>query len=298
MPSKRQNLERLLSSAYDLQQRRRLRAIPISSVESVPKGPKGMNTDRVLTVVIGIYGLVLVFVLSDSFPLIFKLAISVIGLSVLLLVLWKWERVISRQRLRWAVGVGAVIVYCTSLTFPITKQYQRETDINVTFKESPAFTWWRRQLIKHDPARFRDFLKELDIQVPDSLPPFGVSTGRLAQGTNIATPPNLSLNRSELSIGESVVKDRVTVTGVYAGYVVARNLQNANADIPQPITPNQNRIYEWSSTLMVGIGFSRYFNYSFWRKAPPDIGFPPLHLFWNLRNPLGAHLSDRLAVAQ
>jgi hypothetical protein len=299
MPSKRENLERLLQSAYDLQQQQRLQAIPIPSVDSVPKDSKPMNTDKVKDIVIGLLGMVLGFVgASDTYPLYVNLFVYALALIGILYAVWRWKASKAHGVVHRAVILAvAFMVYSALIWYPVSKQYSRETNINVTFKESPAFTWWRRQLIQHDLAKFRDFLKALDIQVPDSIPPFGVATGRLAEGTYIATPPNLSLNRSELSIGESVVKDRLTVTGVYAGYVVARDLKNANADIPQPITPNQNRIYEWGSTLMVGVGFSRYFNYSFWGKAPPDIGFPPLHLFWDLRKPIGAHFADRLAVA-
>lgn len=102
-----------------------------------------------------------------------------------------------------AVGFVAAIV-CLVLLIRIAWILMRRT--TVPFKNASEFSWWRRQVIKHDISGIREYFVSLDIPVPEGMPPLTFSDQN--QGTY--TPPQAY--RGELIIPRPEVRNRKAVT--------------------------------------------------------------------------------------
>jgi hypothetical protein len=229
---------------------------------------------------------------SEMFPL--KVNV-LLYLSALALVWFGVKQATESKTKRAKIGwpVVALLVSLLLIYFPLQRQYNREINLHIHFKESPDFFWWRRQIITHDIARMRDYFISLEIPVPEDLPAIGVQTGPNSGTCGQVTPPGLPLYRSEIVIGESSVKNRQTVTSCYSDYVVGSVMSKALAGIPWPIPPD--RIGELGEQLMLSSGFSQYFVWSFWDAKTDTPGFGIW--FWDIRERLGSDYTDRLAAA-
>ena len=258
---------------------------------------KSLNTDHFLAIISILVGVVLAFVgFVEVFPLYVNLAVYIAGIAIILYGLDRWEKT-QEWKARMKMGLLALIlaIYCALLYFPVKKQYERENDARITFKDSPLFTEWRKQVIRHDISQFKSFLNELDIDTPSAVPPFGIQTGSSAGQIGSVTPAGLPVNRSELLIGESHIKERESATLVYSDYVMDKLAEKALRNIPWPI-PN-DRVTELALVSMATQGFARYFNFSFWGSQPDTAFFPPAEIMWEMRKEMGRSFSDRLAAS-
>lgn len=255
---------------------------PLVNQSPAPHERRGIPTDVVQASLLSILGIVFAVVgLVDIYPLWLNSIFYLLGLLAILWSVSRWERVGD-----WGIGkkgpilLVVVVVYVLLLSRPVYKQYEKETNINVTFKDSPAFTFGRRQIIRRDLTNVSQYLKDLGVPLPGSLPPLTVHS-RSGGGCGETATPNLPLYRAELILSESGVKDREVVTSCYINYVVMNlslaHLSNGN-DIP--------------FVMMVAMGLADYLNTSFWDSKP--FGLYSVEL-WEIRKRLGKGFADRLA---
>ena len=247
-----------------------------------PHQRRGIPTDVVQALLFSVLGIVFAVVgLVDIYPLWLNGIFYLLGLIAILWSVSRWEKVGD-----WGIGkkgpilLIVVVLYVLLLSPPVYKQYEKETNINVTFKDSPAFTFGRRQIIRRDLTNVSQYLKDLGVPLPSSLPPLAVHAGS-GGGCGETATPNLPLYRAELILSESGVKDREVVTSCYINYVVMNlslaHLSSAN-DIP--------------FVTMVGMGLSDYLNTSYWDSKPWGLYSVEL---WDIRKSLGKDFADRLA---
>ena|SRR5437773_7681160 len=108
----------------------------------------------------------------------------------------------------WAICLGLV----GRVIWIAWKILASRTDI--TFKHASAFTWWRRQVIRHDIAGMHAYFASLEIPVPDKIPSLTVHE----EGQAIFNPPHMY--RGELQIPRQQITNRKLVTHIYAVYVM------------------------------------------------------------------------------
>jgi len=149
---------------------------------------------------------------------------------------------------------------------------------------SPYFTWWRKQVIRHDLTNANEYLNGLNLSMPNGMPPLGIQTG--ASNCGSVTPRELPLYRSEIVIGQFSVRSRQIVTLCYIQYLVQTMI---------PLSDGDNQIIEG---LTLDVIFSSYLSYSFWNKRPPLApGYDFTQVFWRLRQCLGKDFTDHLVAA-
>ena len=231
---------------------------------------------------------------AEVFPLAVSLLLYGLALTVLSAGIWEDTKGLKKKHKIWS-RAGLFGIYGFVIFFPLQNQYDKEINLRLDFKESPYFSWWRRQVITHDIAKFKKYLTDLRISVPREIPPLGIETGQNSGGFGLLTPPNLPLYRSTLTIGESHVSDRPAATGTYSGYVVERLQFKSFSNVPWPIP--KERLPEYMNSLLIGRGFTDYFNSSFWNENRIEFPSLPANLFWKLRANLGAPFADKLAAS-
>jgi hypothetical protein len=251
-----------------------------SKESSVSENHNTLSTEMLLVVV----GLIFTVVgLRDMFPLWMNILFCAMGLILFSWALWKWEGFkIWRGWEKALLIFGFNLLYCSCLVYPIKQQYDREIKISLVFKESPQFTWWRKQVITHDFAKLRDYFISLDIPCPPEFPPIGVQD---AGNTGSNNPPGFPLYRTEELIGNDRVKDRMVVTSIYTDTVIwdylAKNSKwvNSGGDLIR--------------FKIICETFSFYYNGSYWNKEPIEM-MPILIPLWKIHEELGADFTDKL----
>ena len=253
-------------------------------------GSKTLSSEQVWNVVLAVLAFVLAVVgVQEVYPLTLNLIIYAISLVLILSAIWRWEKAGAWSAFRRVfVLVISGLGYCWFLSYPILKQYQKEINIKLSFKDSPQMTWWREQVITYDLYRMQTYLSGLGIPVPSSLPPISVGTGALANETGSSTPPNLPVNRGSLMIGSSKLNDRKSMTQEYTSYVVQQQSTNVLGVFPNFV--------DGIPLLMMGNGLAGYFNASYWKEKPPMF-FPSGDILWSVRSSLGEPFADKLAGA-
>jgi len=247
-------------------------------------------TGVVVAVVFGFVGYV------EIFPLYVNLIVYGVGILSFVFAAWHWEATAGWRRWQKTVSVVLLLAVCTVVVyFPSIKQYHRETDIRLVFKESPLFSWWVRRRITHDVARFRQYLLALDIAVPMDTPPLDVyDTQRM-----VAAP---LLYRGSLGIARERIHDRMAATGVYADYVFGRlalmtpeQAQEFFTATPPYFRDEKSRFFLGSRVTMSDI-CSRYFNWSFWERKPADALDSWEFTLWDIHEQLGGEFTDKLVA--
>jgi hypothetical protein len=255
----------------------------------VPPQSRVLSTEIVLNVLLGITGIVLTIIgISDVYPLWVNICFYVGVLSVILWGVSRWERLSKLKGYRKVIVMIVVtFIYFALLFYPVSEQYKRENSIAITFKASPLFTFSRKQIIRHDLTNVKQYLKDLNVNVPSDLPPIAVRTGKNTGGCAEVTPPGLPLYRSEFDIGAENVGDRKTTTQCYIEYVV-----NGLAVNNSKSNNFMNVVYG----LGISQGIAEYLNMSFWNEKETN---PQLYAYelWGIREHLGKAFADNLAVA-
>jgi hypothetical protein len=188
-----------------------------------------------------------------------------------------------------ALYAAVIACYGYLISFPVVKQYKKEINLSLDFKEPANVSVFRKQLITYDIAKFRDFLSSLQIEVPTEVPPIAISTDvNDAKQTGSSTPPNLHNYRFELMIGRLVVLDRGAVTDTYSRYVFQQKWSKAARGIQVPA-----QFY----ILVNLVGIADYFNSSYWNKKSVTTLSLLTNYLWDLREHLGASFTDKLAAA-
>ncbi|MFZ0912598.1 MAG: hypothetical protein WBQ76_07805 [Candidatus Korobacteraceae bacterium] len=251
--------------------------------------PALLSTKQWLPIASVLLAVVLALIgLQDVFPLWLNVVFYAAALLLFLYSCWKWETTAlwSRGRKIWG-AVLVVMIYGCFVAFPITKQYQREVNIKLTFKTSPELSWWRRLVITRDIYKFRDYLTSIGISVQPNVPPIAVSW---TSGGGSVTPPSLPMYRSELLIGRGEVRDRRKVTESYANYEI-------ELIIGKTLMRDRN-ITIFSKAMLSTLGIADYFSQSYWNEPPPPAErLPSVRLLWDIRNKEGAEFADLLAAA-
>lgn len=171
----------------------------------------------------------------------------------------------------------------------MVNQYNKEINLNLAFREPANISVFRKQLIRYDIAKFRDFISGLQISVSAEVPPIAIRPDFQANEIGSSTPPNLPNYRFELLIGTTAIFDRRAVTNMYGHYVFDQMISKAAAGTVIPI-----RFYIYGNNLG---GIAEYFNSSFWNRKYA-IMFSPLEGYlWDIREHLGASFTDKLAAA-
>lgn len=161
---------------------------------------------------------------------------------------------------------------------------------NITFKEASVLTWWRRLVIRYDVAGMHAYFSQLEIPIPDKIPPLTVHEENPA----IFSPP--TVYRGELRIPRTQVADRKVVTNIYAAHVIQRALQKSlpgwltgsGEAAPEALNPHLFFQHAFFAT-----GLREYFHKSYWnyfQEVPPDA-----LILWKIRQSLGRSFADRLA---
>ena len=142
-----------------------------------------------------------------------------------------------------------------------------------------------------DVARFRDFLNDLGISLPTTLPPFEIQSN--SGGTGMVTPPpGLSLDRSAIVIGGANIRDRSAATAAYSNYVL---WQLANKTLAS--SPAQNQILYIGNLSFMLNGISAYLNASYWGHYPPRTALPPFRILLAIRQSVVNTFTDSLAAS-
>lgn len=264
----------------------RLGEIPLPPVADPMKEASKKSVPRaIIELVVGIaFGMAAVF---EMYPLEINGILCALGLIGISLGVREFTKESKPVIIKASWRVGAFLLYGMLIFFPLRRQYLREINLHLEFKDSPYFCWWRRQLITHDVAKCRDFLGELGIETPGRLPPFSIQSG--AGGGGIATPPKLPIDRSTLTIGESDIRERAVATSTYINYVVELLVSKSLSD--------SDSVQDIANLGMVREGFASYFNSSFWSTASLINGFPPSNFLWEIRKATDSQFSDKIAAA-
>ena len=159
----------------------------------------------------------------------------------------------------------------------------------ITFKEASAFTWWRRQVIKHDIAGMHAYFTGLEIPVPDKFPPFTV----IEERQTIFTPPHLY--RGNLNVPLHQITDRRAVTHVYAVYVMLTALPDPTKS-PAFWNSIPDSLIQLNQTTFFSTDLREYFHASYWNSVNPETGLPAgAAVLWKIRGMLGRAFADKLA---
>ncbi|MFY9947592.1 MAG: hypothetical protein WAK27_02785 [Candidatus Sulfotelmatobacter sp.] len=221
--------------------------------------------DLVLSRVLPILGMVLAFVgTTDMFPIYVNLAVYVTGLFAIEIGVWRWENANRWGRIGRFVTISAVgVLYALLLVQPIEKQYVRENDMKLSFREFSGISWWDQWRITHHFARMRDRFIALGIAVPPETPPIDMKAGTTFE-TRFAV--NLPAYRGYLSANRTDFKN-VGVrafTYEYSVYVVSSAL-GIKTGYATDRTVQQN---------VVSNSFGEYFDRAYWNKSDgPSFGF-------------------------
>ena len=223
------------------------------------------------------------------------LMVAVSG-ALLIYLVWEWKYVAKRHPalrliLTFAVIAGISIpswkLAAESNTKISSKEAQSQTSaestVRLDFKASPALTSEVKHRITQDITRFKKYFVELDIPVPDELPPIHVREGLLAYGTTEF--PGQKTYLSEILISERLINDPANATRAYCDYVVGeavRRPQSAHIDPAQ----------EFDATYV----FAEYFNWSFWGRNPPKEEHPRVAALWKIRETEGHDFGDKIAA--
>ena len=135
-----------------------------------------------------------------------------------------------------------------------------------------------------DIARMKAFLTDLNVPVPNNIPPFSVSY--LKGGSGFILTQNVSL--SYFAVRPADIHDRMVMTALYVNYVFYR-----------PFTQvRENSTMFASDPRPAGsIILSEYLNWSFWNRVASQVESPWVPVLWDIRLRLGKDFTDRLAVA-
>jgi hypothetical protein len=165
----------------------------------------------------------------------------------------------------------------------LQRQYKRETSIAITFKYSDSVTWWSRQRIIRNIAKFKEYLTGLGISVPDELPP--ISIGGRSGG--IYLPQTY---RGEMDIDESRINDPLEATGVFSDYIILLQYQK--------VFYQDNSVgYSKNPLAPAFYVFAEYYNFSFWNKRPNEVKNPWIMILWKIRESTGKKFTDSLVAA-
>jgi hypothetical protein len=252
---------------------------------NIPRRNNPLSTDRVL----GILAIILTTIgLRDMYPLWMNAGFLGMGLILSLWAISKWEGLKGRppkKVLPVLLLVG--LVYCAAFAYPMKQQYDRQTAIEITFKDSPLFTWWRQQVIRHDLAGFRAYLSELGIETPSTLPPLTISPND--NGGDVNEPGGLPEYRAEIGIGKLRVGNRMGMTFAYGDYVIHQKFSNSK--LLQPF--DVHNAFVATATIDP---LNAYFNASYWGKPEKAFMGPLGETLWDIRSQFGRNFTDRLAA--
>jgi len=253
-----------------------------------------LSTDRLLAFAALIVGLSFGFIaVIDIYPLAVNILVYLFCLTLLLFGGWKWEGTVSWRLWRKLLGCGLVtLVFCIIVSYPVSRQYERETSIKLSFKQSPLLTWWIRQRIIRDVAAFKQYLKALDIVVPEELPPVAVSelAGFEVYFSNDCCRLSASPYRGELSVKPTDIHNRMAATDSFVMYVVLLQFEPF-------LAKESSEAFSHDARAPVAYAAGEYYNSSFWDTVPtPDKGTWTTVL-WEVRDTLGKAYTDRLVAS-
>jgi len=211
-----------------------------------------------------------------------------VALAAILWAIGRWESAASwGTAKKVSVQILVTVLYCSFMKYPLLNQYNKELNINVSFKDSPEMSWGRKQIIIYDLSGIQRYLSSLGIPVPKEFPPITTDTRSPANQSGWNTRPGLPLDRGSMSIAAADLRDRKKTTAEYTSYVFLHDSQKLLS-----IPPDQGL----APLLLLSWGFSGYFNASYWNKRD-ELFVPPGKLLWKLRENLGIPFTDRLAAA-
>jgi hypothetical protein len=183
----------------------------------------------------------------------------------------------------WSVSMMVVFA---ALAPALKRQYEREYDSGIQFKESPEIDWWYSFLIRRDCTKMRDYLHELKIPIPEGIPPIGVQHGQAAsEKYELSADPNVPVYRREILISErDALEGNIRAfTDRYADYVMLIDLmmkelkQHGPKQHGPANTQSVNLFYAESA-------FGPYFNWSFWGENKGSSVSAWSDYFWNLKD--------------
>jgi len=161
---------------------------------------------------------------------------------------------------------------------------------NVTFKHTSEFTWWRRQVIKHDIAGMHAYFESLDIPVPDVIPPWTIH----GEGQAMFTPPHIY--RGELKIPRPQITHRKVITHIYAVYVMQFAFPDPMKSAPffDSIMTNPANAHQLFQITFFSTELREYFHASYWNSMTIDAP-TGASILWKIRDALGKKFADNLA---
>jgi hypothetical protein len=250
---------------------------------------KQLSSAQVGSIFLTVFGVVLAVVgVQEMFPLTINLAVYLASTAILFWGGWRWEKAAEWSKTRRLITLVPVfLLWIFFLSYPISRQYAKEVNIDLSFKDSPEMTWWREQVITWDLSRMQKYLSGLGLKVPSALPPISVVTGRFSNVIGSTTPPDLPVKRGSLFIGASLLNDRSSATAEYVRYVLDENdemaIYRAFPDIKSA-----------SSLNMMMFELPGYFNGSYWNRKPKVAIFAGV--LWAIRSRFGQAFADKLAA--
>lgn len=204
--------------------------------------------------------------------------------ALLIYLVWAWKYVAKRHL---AVRLVLTLAIIAGISLPSSKLAESRTSpgstVRLVFKASPALTPEVKHRITQDIARFKKHFVELDIPVPDELPPIHAADGLTAFGA--IQFPGAKTYVSEILISERLINDQANATRAYCDYVVGEALR-------RPQSAHIDPAQEFDATYV----FAEYFNWSFWDRNPPKEEHPRVAALWEIRENEGHDFGDNIAA--
>jgi hypothetical protein len=247
--------------------------------------PKYFTTEFVFTILFAFAGYLLP--IGDYVPLEVNIAVCCVAVALAVYTLWKWEKVKD-----WAIAKKIVIclvvmlAYVSTLGLGLNKQYATEYNMNLSFKEYPAFTWWMELRVTWNFAKARDYLKSLTIPINPETPPIDIVYSNAGSVASLPKPTY----REAINIGAAQLKESRGQTRAYVFYQMAYVL-------PKP--DNSAPFGRQGAYLRQVNDFSDYFNAAIWDKpdstwAETDTGWPAK--LWDMRERFGKRFTDQVVA--
>jgi hypothetical protein len=229
-------------------------------------------------------------------PLFVNIPLGAISLIASGKVVWKWEETRLWTRTR------KIIILCVSLLIlagalvpGLQKQYEREFDSGVRFKEAPEFDWFYEFEIRREITKMHDYFRYLEIPVPEKLPPIGVKHGSGSSSRyEVSCSPDEPMYRQNILIGErdALEHNIRAFTDRYADYVMLCDMRGMLNWHPT----NKAETVKDSLRFDVLSALGPYFNWSFWDTKDGRSYSPWSQYLWNIRERFGKKYTDALVA--
>jgi hypothetical protein len=216
--------------------------------------------------------------LEDVLPFWLSVGLYLVSCTLLCHSVWSLTR---NRTWRWFIRAGVLCAWAVLAGYGTYRQYEREV-VAIQFKDNPALTSFREQIIRHDFSRARIFLEDLGLPTPTEIPPVAVNEKQSA------VSPAHPVYRGELQIQPGKLANRPVVTNEYMSYVMSVYLE------PLSNLTGVNFILSGMYQLSAWGALADYFNSAYWDQNLNS--WPWSKRLWTVRGTIGKAKTDRIVA--